>query len=303
MGGNIAVIDLGTNTFHLLIVNQSDSKGTWTEVYRERKYIHLAEDGIETIGPQAYQRAFNALKVFSEICNKYGVKKLKACGTAALRTASNGAEFVESVFAACNIKIEIINGIKEAKLIAKGVQLALPKSDRNRLIMDIGGGSVEFILVKKAKLFWAKSFPIGVAVLKKLFHHSDPVSKRELADLFSFLEVKLVPLKKVLDQETILDLVGASGTFDVLQNMMTKIKVGESYSQLALGEFDNLSGNLIQMNLEQRNSFPNLPIERSELIVVALALIQYVLDIHDFQQLYVSRYAMKEGIISELTES
>ncbi len=263
----------------------------------------MAEEGIETIGAAAFQRGFDALNSYSKTCQLHNVTKIKACGTAAMRTASNGPDFVDEVLKSCNIQIDIIDGISEAKYISKGVQLALPKTPTARLIMDIGGGSVEFILIRHNELVWAKSFPIGVAVLKKEFHQSDPISKSELEVLFNFLDERLKPLKSILEKDLTIDLVGASGTFDVLQNMITQVESGKNYSQLSLDEFKPLADLLIEMELSKRNQFPNLPAERSELIVVALVLIQFVLQLHPFKNLYVSRYALKEGILSSLTKS
>jgi len=314
MSENVAVIDLGTNTFHLLVVkieqeirrplHQEDlSFKHWEELFRKRIYIHLAEDGIETIGDKAFQRGLDALHFFSKTCQELNVTKIKACGTAALRTASNGPLFVSNVKSKCEIDIEIIDGDHEAKYIASGVGLAIPKSSTPRLIMDIGGGSVEFILNKNNQPVWFQSFPIGVAVLKKRFHHTEPISKAELTELFKFLDQQLQPLKEILAKEPSLDLVGASGTFDVLQNILTKINSGDKFSELTLDDFNPLAEKLIGMNLSQRLTYPNLTEERTELIVVALALIQFTLNLHSFDKLFVSKYAMKEGIISTFLES
>ena len=303
MAKKIAVIDLGTNTFHILIVEMDSNHSSWKEIYRERKYIHLAEDGIDTIGMKAFQRGIDALQSFSKTCRSHQVTKIKACGTAALRTASNGSQFVEKAKNLCGLSIETIDGLKEANYIALGVQLAVPQSQRSKLIMDIGGGSVEFILVRNQKLVWSQSFPIGVAVLKKKFHHSDPISADELNNLKSFLGKHLAPLKSILNSESSLDLIGASGTFDVLQKMISQLDFGKNFSHLELNEFEPLAKELIHMDLMKRNIFPNLPTERAELIVVALILIQHILQIHSFQNLFVSNYAMKEGILSGFKKS
>ena len=167
MEHRLAVVDLGTNTFHLLIISFNDKNDSWEEVYRERRYVYLAEDGIETIGSAAIQRGLDTLKAYALACKKYNVSKAKAFGTAALRTASNGLDFVNNAKTIFPYNIEIIDGDTEANLIAKGVALAIPSSERKQLIMDIGGGSVEFILSQSSEVIWARSFNIGVAVLFK----------------------------------------------------------------------------------------------------------------------------------------
>ena len=126
------------------------------------------------------------LKSFRIILDKLQIKKVKAIGTAALRTASNGQEFIDTVKKKYNISIELIDGNREAELIYKGVILAIPFQEKNYLLMDIGGGSVEFIIANKNKVLWAKSFPIGVAVLYKRFQHSEPILPEEVKGVKAF---------------------------------------------------------------------------------------------------------------------
>ena len=119
------VIDLGTNTFHLLIIEKS-SLGTSHEIARERIFIKLASEGIETIGAAPFQRGLKAMIRFSEILKEYQVSNIKAIGTAALRTASNGKDFVQLIFKKTGIQIELIDGTEEARLIYQGVKEAFP---------------------------------------------------------------------------------------------------------------------------------------------------------------------------------
>ena len=168
-----AVIDLGRNTFHLLIIDSSTNDLS-NEIYRERIFVKLAEDGIGKIGKNAYQRGLQALQHFQKIITKHQVKKVNAFGTAALRTASNGKDFVQEVQSKIGLTIQLIPGSEEARLIHLGVTQAVEMDDEKGLIMDIGGGSVEFIIADKNKVFWAKSFPIGVAVLHNIFHEKEP---------------------------------------------------------------------------------------------------------------------------------
>ena len=158
------VIDLGTNTFHLLII-ETDDTDAFREIYREQHFVKLAEDGIGTIGAAPYARALKVMQDFEEVLDKQQVSGLCAFGTAALRTARNGQAFIEEVKTLTGIEVELITGDREAELIHKGVLQAVPFSSECWLIMDIGGGSVEFIIADKNEMYWAQSFPIGVAVL------------------------------------------------------------------------------------------------------------------------------------------
>ncbi|MEN0005954.1 MAG: hypothetical protein AAF798_17520, partial [Bacteroidota bacterium] len=119
-----AVIDLGTNTFHLLITEALPAGG-FSEVYRERKFTQLAEEGIETIGAAALQRGLKALQHFKQQLTAHQVEQVRAFGTAALRTASNGPDFIRQVAEEIGIDIQLISGTEEARLIHLGVLQAV----------------------------------------------------------------------------------------------------------------------------------------------------------------------------------
>ena len=140
-----AIIDLGTNTFHLLVAEQQ-LDNSFKELYRKRYFVKLAEEGIETIGQASLQRGLVALQHFRQVIDELQVKKVKAIGTAALRTATNGPAFVQQVKEDFAISIELITGSQEAAYIHQGVAMAVPFQEENYLLMDIGGGSVEFII-------------------------------------------------------------------------------------------------------------------------------------------------------------
>ena len=294
-----AIIDLGTNTFHLLIAEVVD-KG-FRILYKERIFVKLGENGVETIGQLPFERGILAMNHFSEVIQQFRVQKVKAIGTAALRTASNGQEFLRRVKKEANIEIETITGDREAQSIHRGVSLAVPiEANETVLMMDIGGGSVEFIIANQQQVFWAKSFPIGVAVLFKQFHHSDPIVEHEITDLFSFLNDTLQPLDQALQQFPIDRLIGASGTFDVLEDNLRKTNSNTNYSIIQLSEFSPFLEKVLQSTQAQRYQMSQIPRERADLIVVALILIQVILERLNIEELSVSHFAMKEGILREL---
>jgi|GEM_PF-24916 len=301
MSNRYAVIDLGTNTFHLLVVKKQTNQ-KFTELHRQRFFVKLAEEGIETIGDASIQRGLHALKNFRTTLDKLGVTKVKAIGTAALRTASNGPAFVKTVKEKYNIQIGLIDGNREAELIYKGVILAVPFEQKNYLIMDIGGGSVEFIIANQDKILWAQSFPIGAAVLFKGFHHSDPISSLEINDLQAFLNSVLTPLYQGLIQFPTTTLVGASGTFDVLEFILAKGKPFKNHAFVPIKGFEPLYQTLLKSTEAERYAMKNVPDTRADMIVVALILIEFILKKVGIEEIIVSNFAMKEGILSELME-
>lgn len=299
-----AVIDLGTNTFHILVASV-DADNRIHEVYRERIFVKLASDGIETIGPAPFDRGIKALRHFATVITKYRVREVTAIGTAALRTASNGEVFVRQAELETGLKIRLIQGDYEAQLITRGVLAALPPLDGRILIMDIGGGSTEYILASERGVHWRQSFPIGVAVLQRGFHHSDPISEEEIRDLHAFLDRILIPLKDILRQFPTTHLVGAAGTFDVMADVLkdTLADTHPTSHRLDLKGMEDLHFRIIASTTAERLDIPGIPPERVDLIVVAMLLIRYTVQLAGIDRITVSDYAMKEGMLLGIEDS
>ena len=300
----LAVIDLGTNTFHLLIATVS-VEGTIVERYRERIFVKLASEGIETIGAAPFARGIEALKHFQKILKEYKVDEIVAIGTAALRTASNGAAFVRTAELEAGITIELISGDREAALITRGVLAALPPLTDRVLIMDVGGGSTEYIIASAEGVHWRQSFPIGVAVLQRAFHHADPIDKDEVHQLKAFLRIQLRPLQEALGVYPTQHLVGSAGTFDVMADMLrdASAPAGDHSHDLDLTGLEALQDRIIAATTEDRLAMPGLPEQRVDLIVVAMLLIRHTVALAGIDRITVSEYAMKEGILLEASAS
>ncbi|WP_020567578.1 Ppx/GppA phosphatase family protein [Neolewinella persica] len=293
-----AVIDLGTNTFHLLIAELSED-GQLTEIYRERIFVKLAKEGIATIGPAPFDRGISALKHYRKELDKYGVENLTAIGTAALRTASNGPEFVATALREARITIQLISGDEEAHLITAGVLRAIPVPTENILIMDIGGGSTEYIIAGKAGVHWRRSFPIGVSVLFNEFHHADPITATEIQRLERHLREQLKPLSTALAAHPAHHLVGAAGTFDVLAGALRdhNAPAHPTSHQLSLSGFPELYQTITSATLAERLALPGIPPERTDMIVVAMTLLRFTFELAGIERVTVSDYAMKEGVL------
>lgn len=308
-----AVIDLGTNTFHLLIASPTDYGSNTSfvnkkiePVYRERRFVKLAEDGIQSIGPAAFQRGLDAMIAFSEQLKIHGVSQYRAIGTAALRRAENGSEFIAAVKIQSGLQITLIDGQEEARLIAKGVQLTLPKlGNMPALIMDIGGGSVEFILHHNNQTKYAQSFPVGVAVLRNTFHQQEPIPTESLQQLYDFLKTQLAPLQQQLDKFPSIHLVGAAGIFEVLNNCLPTKEHSENLlaSTIELDQLSDYYQRVLVSSFHERLAMNDVPNDRADMMVVALVLIQFILQISKAQRLTASAYALKEGVLSEMAKT
>ncbi len=295
------VIDLGTNTFHLLIVQRGDG-APFKELYRERRFVNLADEGIEEIGEIPFKRGVDALIDFKNELKKFEVKKFRAIGTAALRIASNGSTFIEAVFEKTKIKVELVSGEEEARLIHLGVKTGVHFGEVPGMIMDIGGGSVEFIIANSEKVFWSQSFPVGVAVLFHHFHKNDPISETEIREAEKYLKIHLEPLLSELPKYPNLNLIGASGAFEVVENILADEKK-KAIKTTSVPDFLTLHQKILKSSLEERLKMDGLPAVRAKLIVVAFLLIDFVIRHSSIREIVVCDYAMKEGILFEMMEA
>lgn len=296
----IAIIDAGTNTFTMSIY-EVFGQGQFSALSKERHYVNLAEKGLDRIGPEACQRALTAFGEFAQSLKNNQVDDVFAFGTAAIRRAANGAELVELVHQSTGIRIAVIDGAREANLIYQGVRLAAPLSKSPALIIDIGGGSVEFILCNQEQLLWAKSFPIGAAFLFHQLALSDPLGPADEQGIYDFFEVELEELLQALKAWPADQLIGASGTFDALDALLGAENKQETYSYLDIDAVRRLKDELRYLSLEQRIAWPEMPESRAPLIVVALSLINWVLSKAKINSnLVISDYALREGALWEI---
>jgi len=300
----IAIIDLGTNTFHLLIVEIK--KGEEHIIFKEKVAVKLGEGGISegNISKAAEERAIKTMLYFNDKIKEEGVEHIFASATSAMRNAGNGKEVMQSIYDATGISIQLISGLDEAKFIHQGVKKALEIGPEPALIMDIGGGSVEFIICNQTEVFWMQSFEIGAQRLLDKFHKHDPMQPKDIEKLDDFLRKELAELKVKMDIYQPHHLIGSSGTFDTLMDINYQEKGIEKPDDvsfaLSLEDFDSIFNEMIHKNREERMAIPGMIEMRVDMIVVAVCLIQFLIENNDFVDIKVSTYALKEGLLDAI---
>lgn len=298
-----AIIDLGTNTFHLLIV---EGKVT---LYKSSIPAKIGMGGISqgVISEEGIQRALTVLKGFREVIDNQSValENIFATGTSAIRNAGNKEEFIQRVAEETGIKIQVISGDEEAELICLGVKQAM-KIPETSMIMDIGGGSVEFIICNDEKIFWKQSFEIGGQRLMDKFMKSDPISMRSVQMMDDFFREKLLPLANACHQYAPKVLIGSSGSFDTLVDMQYMKEKGqlpasdEVAFEYSLPEFYWAYDELIFKNHAERMQISGMIELRVDMIVVAMCLIRFIIQTLEIQRIRVSSYALKEGVMARI---
>ena len=305
----LALIDLGTNTFHLLIVEMPVAPDTKPLVLlRTKAGVRLGEGGISRgfIAPEAYARALHTLAGFREEMELHGVRETRATATSAMRVTRNGPDLVRDIFAQTGIEVNVIDGDREAELICAGIRQAVPLGAEPHLLLDIGGGSVEFIIADDTTIFWKQSFEIGAQrLLDRFFPDPSGVFPAEaVVAEQAYLNTVLTPLIEAVRRYRPVALVGASGSFDSLADMQGGQLRAEAdlppYTELALESFQSSYRHLLAGNHAQRAALPGIMPMRANMLVVASVLIDYVLGITEITRIRASAYALKEGLLAEM---
>ena len=300
-----AIIDLGTNTFNLLVFQRSQAG--LRILHSEELPVFLGKGGIEkgVIAADALVRGMKALTAHKATAASYGAVEIRGFGTSALRNARNGNEFVQCALAELGIVITIIPGGEEADLILEGVRQAVPFGKQPSLVMDIGGGSIEFILATDKALMWKRSFELGVTRLRERIPISDPITVEEEARIAAHLDDRLEALYAVVERQEPHVLVGSAGSFDTLARIIAAeegITLSTEATTLPFSalQFDAIKDRLLRMTREQRLLVPGLPEHRVDSLPYALVAIDRVLLAGGIRDLAWSKYALKEGAAARI---
>jgi len=304
----ISIIDLGTNTFNLLVAEISVNKEI-NILHRSKYPVKIGEGGINQnfITDEAQKRAHIAFVEMTEIINRYQSVKTFGFATSAIRTATNGSEFVNQIRQDFNIDIQVISGNREAELIYYGTREAVGLNDELVAILDIGGGSNEIIIANSEKIFWKKSYPLGMTRLLEQFQPSDPIKKDELEEIEHFLRDQLGDLIEALKTYSVTKLIGSSGSFSTLrQVILAEAQNGSLPEQtqynIKLEDFNTLHQRFVKSTLEERMQMEGMDMARVHLMVIASVFINFLVKESELSVLFQSTYALKEGALFDFLD-
>ena len=167
------------------------------------------------------------------------------------------------------------------------------------MIIDIGGGSVEFIIANDHEVQWMRSIEIGGQRLMDMFHNNDPIDQSDIDKLNSFLSIELEEVFQKCYRHNVKKLIGSAGSFDTLQEMLLKSTYGKEHdnSILPIDYFHSICNDLISKKREERLKIPGMIAMRVDMIVVATLLIKLLIEELDLNQIRVSAFALKEGVL------
>ncbi len=303
----VGIIDLGTNTFNLLIA-EIDDAGGYKPLYRSKVGVKLGEGSFAKnyITEEAMERAMVALDAqISAVQNQY-CDRILAFATSAVRSATNGDQFVQKVYDRFKVRIKVIDGDHEASMIFQGVQLAGALTSEPALIMDIGGGSTEFIIANDEEIIWKESYEVGVSRLLEKFEPDDPVTFDQITEIESFLRNKVTDLIEHLKLEKVDTLIGSSGSFDTFYDVLAAREGKyienpiESTGDFDLEDFNALLNEIIAADVPKREAMEGMVQLRVKMIPMSALFVRMLMQAIEFKEVKLSRYALKEGVLFDV---
>jgi exopolyphosphatase/guanosine-5'-triphosphate,3'-diphosphate pyrophosphatase len=294
MSSKIAIIDVGTNTINLLIVDKTRSN--FEILHKARKGIGLGHGSFKEtmITPQAFERGVKCLKAYADVCKSFKTRKVLAFGTSTLRHALNASHFISEVRRHSNIDIKVINGDTEAELIYNGIKL-LYDFDQTSLVMDIGGGSTEFILADKMGIINKASFEIGVSRINQTFNFLDPYNIWDIYKINNYLNDIIGNKLSTFKTNT---LIGSSGSFKTFYALWSLNKAPlKSFIEIEFSGFMKILDDVIHSSLEERKSNPLIDNLRIEMLPISAIKTKWVIDQTGVEKILISPYSLKEGVI------
>lgn len=299
----IAALDLGTNSFHLLIAD-AHPDGRFEKITTEKEMIRLGDvvSRHGRITEAALEVAVATVRRFTLLAEAAGATEIHACATSAIRSATNGGAVVDRINAETGVAVEVISGRREAELIFRAIRTSVLLEPAPALCFDLGGGSVEIMVGDAGGLHWATSEYLGVGRLTARFVTSDPVSKDDRRRLRAHLVEVLEPVAAVVARFEPKRFIGSSGTLEDLAHMVAarrKENVPDSLNQLTFtrDEFLPLNKQILSSSAEERIRLDGLEARRVDLIPAGSLFLATAMELFGFEEMIVSEWALREGIV------
>jgi exopolyphosphatase/guanosine-5'-triphosphate,3'-diphosphate pyrophosphatase len=299
----IAALDLGSNSFHLLVAD-AHPDGTFEPLARDKEMLRLGSVVAATgeVGESAAKAAVDVVRRFRALAESLGAEEIVACATAALREARDSNSVVDRIEAATGIKIRVISGREEARLIFLAVRASVVIEPGPALAMDLGGGSLELMIGGARGMGWSTSLKLGVGRLTAALVRGDPPTggdRRRIVHAVSTAVGRVLPDISSLAPRIA---IGSSGTLETLIRLAAGRRGGPppaSVNQLTVTvrELDALTNDLVRMTSNERAELPGVDARRADLLPSGALLAVTVLDLTGIDEIMGCEWALREGIV------
>ena len=300
----IGTIDIGTNSMRLLIEYYKNNK-----IENRKKYINITRigQGVDDKGyitEEALERNLNALKEFADKCIEEKCEKVYCMGTSALRDSKNGQDFVNRAKELTNIDVKIICGEEESNLGFMGVLEGAGGDKSNYiLVLDIGGGSTEFIVGNEDGIKFCKSENVGALRMTEKFITTDPISDEEFSKMSVFIEKTISSTLDKIKGMHVSKLVGIGGAITSLSAMNQQLEVYSMEkvhnSVVTKKDLEKILQNLKKMTLSDKKTIKGLQPKRADIITAGVKILHIVMEKLEIEKIMISEYDNLEGLICQ----
>jgi exopolyphosphatase / guanosine-5'-triphosphate,3'-diphosphate pyrophosphatase len=301
----LGVIDVGSNSVHMLIADVN-RQGDIEVADRAKEMVRLGHKSFMTgsLTEAAMELTVRSLSYFKRLLKVRQVNRIRAVATSAVREADNRAPFIARIKDETGIALEVISGEEEARLIYRAARHALGLEGGPHLLVDVGGGSVELVLVKDGAPLWMRSVKLGVARLTEQFLVNDPPSPAERKRLERHLETEIGDLMRKARRAGVEDAIGTSGTINTLVAMARAAR-GEELGRLhgaaaSAAEITRIKRELCENRAADRAELPGIDAKRTDLMPAAGILVDCIMRLSGTRSLTACTWAMREGLLLEL---
>lgn len=293
-----AAIDLGSNSFHMIIARESHGQMQIIDKHKEMVRLRAGLDKNHYITEEAFENAIECLKRFGQLLKNIPYNQVRAVGTNTLRNARNSSEFLQAARAALGHEIQIIAGREEARLIYLGVCHGLPHDDEQRLVMDIGGGSTEYIIGEGFRQKHLTSTEMGCVSITEKFFSDDIISEKRLSKAINYCRLTLRPHYMKLNGLGWQTAIGASGSIKSIGNILKEN--GWTEGEVTLEGMDKIKAELLSAESTKNaveKGLKGIKEERIPVLVGGLAILIATFEELKIDQMLVSPNALREGLI------
>ena len=293
-----AAVDLGSNSFHLVISRYD--RGEFTVVDRQKEVVRLAAglDGENRLSAEVAERALLCLNQFSQLLRNLPPQNIRAVGTNALRRLQSKNKFLERAEKALGHSIEIIAGREEARLIYLGVSKWSARGDESRLVIDIGGGSTEIIAGKGDTAFCRESLEVGCVVLTREFFADGKLSKKRFDKAVLAAELAIQPVVSQFRAQGWSQVIGCSGTMKSMA--LALLEGGLSKDGIHTDGLRSLLSQAIEAGHIDKLSLPGVSKDRMPVFAGGLSILLALFNLFHIRDMFVSDIALREGVLYDL---
>ena len=304
----LALIDVGSNSIHMIIAEiQPDFSHKILD--RHKHVTRLGDDTFKTgrFSADAIEKGTEVIRNFTMLARNRGVMRIEAVATSAVREASNGGELIENVERQTGVRIRVVTGLEEARLIYLGVRQSMDFGDRNLLIADVGGGSVELITGNRRELLCAATLKLGAIRLNDLYLKPARSLRDGLEQLEQAVEVQLQKALPRFKKVGFEEFVGTSGMVGNLAEIMHLQNTGRPLPQLNLARFAYKDVVVVEKLLTdtppaRRREIPGMDVTRADVLLPACIVLRKIMERLNIPELTLSDKAIRDGLLYDFME-